>query len=153
MTKAFARRKFLYVALAFAFFAVIQPQVVNAKDPVTRPLKITSQYTILDFLAGLPWTFFEDGIASQFGHFNSVGKYVEADGGFYGVGILFTANGDQIFWEQPGGNVIKFTGGTGMFQGATGEITYTVTSTNFVAGPSGTTSLISTYTAVGTITY
>ena len=154
ITKTFARRIFLYVALVFGVFAVVQPQVTNAQDPVTRQIKITSQYTILDFYSGLPWAFYEEGVASHVGHIHSVAKYVaDEETGYYGFGIMFAANGDQIFWEHPGGNVVYFTGGTGQFQGATGEITCTLISSEMVEGPSGTMSLVSTYIAVGTITY
>jgi hypothetical protein len=154
ITQKFARRIFLYV-LAFAVFAVIQPQLLNAKNPVTRQIKIVSQYTILDFgFERLPWAFYEEGIASHIGHIHSIGKYVaDEETGFYGFGVMFAANGDQVFWEHPGGNVVYFTGGTGRFQGATGEMTYTVTSSEMVEGPSGTTSLVNTYIAEGTITY
>jgi hypothetical protein len=155
INKTCTRRIFLYVALVFAVFAAIQPQLVNAKNPVTRQITIASQYTILDFgYDRLPWAFYEEGVASHIGHFHSVAKYVaDAQTGFYGFGILFAANGDQIFFEQPGSNVVYFTGGTGRFQEVKGEITYTMTSSEMVEGPPGTWRLTGTYTAVGTITY
>jgi hypothetical protein len=69
-----------------------------------------------------------------------------------GFGISFTASGDQIFWVTTGGTV-TFTGGTGRFEGAYGEFTPTVSSPDVVPGPSGTFSLVQTYTGKGTITY
>ena len=94
----------------------------------------------------------DEGIYSHVGKFVSVGKYDEF-GPDHGFGIIFAANGDQIFWEDIGGGVIVFTGGTGRFERVTGEFTFTMSEPVYVPGPSGTISMIITYTGEGTITY
>ena len=150
-TIAFVGRMPLIIVLALAVCVLMQTPVVKAKDhPVTRPFKIKGVLTFLDLTGGPPWAGLDKGVASEFGQYVDVAKYTDGNHGF---GVYFTANGDQIFWEDNGGGVITFTGGTGRFQGVTGEYTLTTPPPVTALGPSGTVTLIYTYTGAGNITY
>ena len=90
------------------------------------------------------------GVGTGHGKFVSVGKYVAPN---YGFGILYAANGDQLFWKDQGGGVVEYIGGTGRFEGATGTFTLNISSMEYVPGPEGTVCWVLTYTGEGTITY
>jgi hypothetical protein len=147
--KTVVGKALLFVVLGPTLCVILQGSVVKAKGPVTRPFTITGQVTCLDVISEPPWTCLDQGVSSQGGAYSNVSKYTSLTEGF---GISFTASGDQIFWVTTGGTV-TFTGGTGRFEGAYGEFTPTVSSPDVVPGPSGTFSLVQTYTGKGTITY
>jgi hypothetical protein len=152
ITKTVVGRILLLVLLGFTVCALTQTQVLEAKQPVTRPFHIEGQITYLDIMGGPPYSMIDEGSSSNLGKFVDVGKY-DQFGPDHGIGIVFAADGDQIFWEDIGGGVIVFTGGTGRFKGVTGGFNFTVSPLVFVPGPSGTISVVFTYMGEGTITY
>ncbi len=136
--------------LLLSVVALLATPVVNAQGPVTRPFKISGEITGLDILGAPPWTIIDQGTASETGKFVNVGKYSED---FTGFGIYYAANGNQIFWRDDGDGVIKFTGGTGVYAGATGQFSFSIISEAYPPGPEGTTSWVLKYKGEGTITY
>jgi hypothetical protein len=152
------KRAFLAV-VGLAVIALMLAPVVTAKGytkgPVTRPFQISGELTFVDAFGGLPSTLIDRGVASGFGKFVDVGKYLFKDGKVVGYGIFYAANGDQIFWKDDGsgGTKIEFTGGTGRFDGATGYFTVTTIDQYTEAGPENTTSYVLVYEGEGTITH
>jgi hypothetical protein len=140
---------FLVAVLGLAIAALLATPAVYAKDTVTRPFHIMGQLTFLDAFGAPPWTVLDLGIASMLGRFVDVGKF-EADGS--GFGIFYAADGDQLFYKPTGPNSMKFIGGTGQFENATGSFTYTMSEPEYMLGPEGTTTIIVMYRGEGTIT-
>jgi hypothetical protein len=155
ISKTVVSRTALCVVLSFMACALTQMSVANSRDPdshrqVTRPLRIQGQITFLDFLSGPPWTVVDQGWCSEVGHYVSVSKWSSQTEAF---GILYAANGDQIFWEMSNGPVI-FTGGTGRFENVSGSfMTTEIVDGVPSSGPKGTTTYPATYRGEGTITY
>ena len=143
-------RIFVFFVLGLAVCVLMQTAIVNAKDPVTRPLHLSGQISIMDLYGGYPWTAHDQGVCSHVGKYVGVGKYPEGASGF---GVTYTANGDQVFWRDLGGGTVEWTGGTGRFEGATGGFTWVPTSMDYVLGPEGTTTWVISYEGEGTITY
>jgi hypothetical protein len=142
---------FVLVVLVFASLPV------QAKDhPVTRPFKIVSDLTVIgidlsDPNYGIPWVGADQGVSSETGNFVSVSKWFNEEVGF---GIMYAANGDQIFWVTTVGTTIIFTGGTGRFENVSGGFTATESSDRIVSpGPNGTLSFVYHYEGEGSITY
>jgi hypothetical protein len=155
ISKTVLSRAVLCVVLSVMACALSQMPVANARDPgshhaVTRPFKIQGDITFLDFLSGQPWTVVDQGWCSGVGHYVSVSKWSSLTEAF---GILYAANGDQIFWEMSNGPII-FTGGTGRFENVSGSfITTEIVDETPTSGPKGTTTYPATYRGEGTITY
>ena len=145
--RVLGKRVFSIGILGLAFMLIQMPGV-NAKDKVTRPFQISAQSAFLDF-PSTPLMVVDQGVASEIGRFVLVGKYLAPGSGF---GIIYAANGDQIFWEEEKG-VLEFRGGTGRFEHVTGGFEFSIGSFEPVEGPAGTTTLVLTYTGKGTITY
>ena len=140
---------FLFSVVSLILILTQLPDTM-AKEPATRPIKIYAQSTILDFAYPYyPMMCLDQGVASEIGSFVLFGKY---SGPGSGLGIIYAANGDQIFWEEKDG-VLEFKGGTGRFENVTGGFEFSIESFELVAGPAETTTMIFTYTGKGTITY
>ena len=153
IAKTVVSRISLFIVLAFTVgVLMMQTPVVNAGHPVTRPIRIQSQVTLLDVFAGAPFAAIDQGVISGLGDYVGVGKWSSEMEGF---GILYAANGDQIFWGTvDGGLNVTFTGGTGRFQNVSGGWTITeLSGPVLVNGPMGTFSGLYPYKAKGTITY
>jgi hypothetical protein len=147
--KTFCKNIFLFSVLSLILI-LTQLSPASAKNPVTKPFQISAQSTVLDFtIPPYPMMFLDQGVASEIGRFVLTGKLLEPGSGF---GIIYAANGDQIFWEEQGG-VLEFKGGTGQFENVTGGFEYNIVSFELAPGPAGTTTFIFTYTGEGTITY
>jgi len=113
----------LNIVLAFAVCAILLPMTMSAEDQVTRPFKAQSNATqVVNLMTG-------DWLFEEWGEGTHTGRYTNEGSGHpgYGSGVLTAADGDQIFWDvtQVGGNppVVVFTGGTGRFENASGELT------------------------------
>ncbi len=113
--------------------------------PQNKPFKISGQICFAPFS--------DVGIATHFGSFVSV----EDEGSGGASGKYITANGDLVFWEA--GEMTSYdpvthiftgvnylTGGTGRFEGAKGQYSYT-------AIPVAGAFLTFDYAGEGTITY
>lgn len=155
IAKTLKTRMLMLVTMVVVAISFIQLQTMSAKNPVTRPFQVKAQFTILDAAGEYPITILDRGEATAFGSFVDVGKYaINPDGAVIGIGIIYAANGDQIFWRHmEGTNVVEFTGGTGRFQGASGSFAFTMSTPALELGPEGTMTMIFAYQGEGTITY
>jgi hypothetical protein len=131
-----------------------------AKDRVERPFRAQLAGTETLYLPTGEVDTQGQGEATHLGKYKLVGHgFVNLETGeASGSGFLTAANGDQIFIEstlQGGVSIMTFTGGTGRFEGATGTIIPTPTSTPIITTDpvAMTITLRGTYTAAGTITY
>jgi len=114
--KTSARKGMFFLVLSIAVIAFTQAPILNGKDAVERPFHISGQISFIPFS--------DTGVATHFGKFVSY-----ADDPYGSVGHYVTANGDIVYWIVESYDadtsivVIGFTGGTGRFEGATGEFT------------------------------
>ncbi len=149
-------KKKLTPIIALAVCAIALAAVASVKNPVTRPIKgvgyVTARVDLTTgtFLSGTPDT-------PNWGESTHTGRFSnEASGNFFTgaiSGTVTAANGDKVFWEQTGPTSVRFTGGTGRFEGITGGFTMVI-SDLVVTYPDANTMMISeTYHASGTATY
>lgn len=134
------------------FFGLLQLSLANAQNPVQRPLKIRADGVLsLSTNEGT-----EVGVVTHGGLFEN---NVTAVSPSELVGVIVLANGDTRFWTatitttftDPSHVILEgtitMTGGTGIYQGATGSIDFEGTGT--IEG----TELHYTYTGEGWIAY
>ena len=147
--------------LTLAVCTLLPAMAAQAKDKVPRPLKMqaqTQQVWQLDangapvqMLSAGGW-----GVATHCGLFYTAPSAAPAPEGFMG-GFMTSANGDQIFsvWSMTDPTApTTITGGTGRFDGATGEFTMTFLHQEPGPGPvHGTITIYFAWTASGTLTY
>jgi hypothetical protein len=152
-------RKMTIAILVLALCALLLPSALIAKKLVERPWKDKGQFTnTVNLLDG-------SCVLEGSGHATHVGRYTLQgsaqinfeEGTGSGSGIVTAANGDQLFYHSEAEFAGTFSGGTGRFEGATGdfilvcdppEITY--------ENENGIPMMIMKYTNVtgtGTITY
>lgn len=126
--------------LAMAY-ALGMPSQSNAGEPVDRPFKGSAEGYIT---AQIPpnGLFLEmSGEATHLGHFTREEyAYIGADGSVVGTIVFTAANGDELWVEIDGGftsandveGLYIVRGGTGRFQGATGEAAFKAYTPDFV---------------------
>lgn len=150
------------LVLALMACALLQA-AAGPKQPVERPMVLRSHIENILYLGTWTWDSYETGVCTRGGKFTSEGSgtYDPVTSEFAGEGVLTTASGDQLFWSVVGGpdgeatvGTISFTGGTGRFEGATGEVPVEYTPA-VVPSPGPVPALIFTadYVAKGTISY
>jgi hypothetical protein len=99
----------------------------SQKNPVERPVKGYAHATaVITFGEQGPLSVVSDG----FGEFSHLGPFTslaigvpDPSGDFFLKGTTKAANGDQLFWQALGQDVMVITGGTGRFAGASGILT------------------------------
>lgn len=154
------KRTNLSAIVLLATCAIFLSVTVIAENPKERPFKVKGE-GIIDFGTGVS---IESGECTHGGHFNNVGQWILiGDGIFYGEGVMAMANGDQLNWysityvtsllipgeEYTGEGVIIFTGGTGRFLNAIGELEYSLM--GILSSDAGTGNI--QYVGVGSIAY
>ncbi len=143
---------------ALAICALALTALGSAKNPVTRPVKGIGHATVVVDLATREAEITQWGQATHMGSWTDSGEGI-LDSSFQyfvsGHGTIVGANGDKVDWEFASPNSNRYTGGTGRFQGVTGGITFTITSTTDpVFNKDGTMMMTEfTYDMVGEITY
>lgn len=147
-------------AVALALCILAQPAVASGKNPVTRPLRVWGNLTmVVEPLSGV-YVFTDYAEATHTGRTTNSGSgVIDLDTGIFlsGSGVAVAANGDTLSWQVrsfPTPNTIAYTGGTGRFEGVTGGFPGIITSVTLLsANPDGTLTLFFTYEGTGTITY
>ena len=143
--------------VALAVCALLPVMLGSLKNPVPRPIKMKAHSQMVLSLADGSYHATAWGEATHCGEFVSLGSGVfnPATGEGSGGGTIIAANGDEIFFDSltMAQNII--TGGTGRFEGATGEfIMVSMEQTGMDLDPvAGTMTLSFVWTASGTITY
>lgn len=142
---------------AIAVCALGLPAVASLKNPVTRPVKVSGNMTLIVNPLNGAYQLTDWGQASHAGRYSDTATGVMnlLTGQFLsGQGTIVAANGDAIDWQVGAPNEVVYTGGTGRFQGITGGFPAVITSqTPPVVNPDGTWTLGLTYTGSGEITY
>jgi hypothetical protein len=115
-----------------------------AKDQVERPFKIQAASTMV-LNPDYSYRAEGEGVATHCGRVSMVGWGKMGAGG---SGVITTANGDEINFDDAPSGVVTIDGGTGRFEGAKGEFTIAILSQQ-VEGAT----ITYTWTGTGTITY
>ena len=140
-----------------AVCALVLPALASLDNPVTRPVKIHGNMTIVLNPRTGSAQFTDWGESTHTGLYTNSGWGVMNAAGQYiaGAGTVVAANGDTIDYVMgPTPNMVTYIGGTGRFQGVTGGFVATGTSrTPFVPNPDGTVTFKSTWVGFGEITY
>ena len=141
---------------SLAVCALVLPALASLDNPVTRPVKVWGNMTVVfNPMTGL-------GQCTDWGESTAGGRYsnagwcaLNAEGKFVaGEGVVVVANGDTIEWvigSAP--NNVVYTGGTGRFEGVTGGFVATATSQEVFDNGDGTWTSKVTYVGIGKITY
>ena len=137
------------VVLCLSVCALLPMASFSAKTPIARPIHLEGTATILDIMTVTPWTYFDQGVANEFGKYRGGCKFFTDT---HAHCILFTANGDQVFLEVNGSTMI-IKGGTGRFEGASGGWNSVITSESGSPDPWGGLTYTMTYEGEGTIIY
>lgn len=126
--------------------------------PVDRSIKVKADLVLLVSLD--PATLGEtvgisQGEGSHLGKFliNTVGSFDLESGEFVGEGFLTAANGDLIYFKMSSPGGIRFTGGTGRFENASGGFTVEPTATPEQCIVDGQLMVTFSYTGFGNISY
>jgi hypothetical protein len=142
------------------------PVIASLKQPVERPLKASGSVVAIVNPDGSFVT--DETSGSSVGRSTLTGPFTATGSGNAWTGdwslTMTTPNGDQVFGRSvPGAPApgvpleFRFTGGTGRFEGAYGEMTYLISDLSIVPNlddPTGTTVILSyTWEGTGTITY
>ncbi len=152
ISKRTVGRVLVLVVLGLTLCVLLQHSVVKAKSPVTRPVRVVGQFTILNVDRHVgPWAGLDQGVSSQAGAYTNIATFTSLHP-LKGFGISFAANGDQMFWESDSGTITA-TGGTGRFEDISGELKTTASEPVLVDGPSGTKSMVVAYLGEGFFTY
>ncbi len=123
---------------------VPQPRSFEIRGDVTQIVDLTDESTVIE----------DRGKASHAGRFTSqgIGQW-GTEGPLSGVGVLTSANGDQLFWESAG-STFTMTGGTGRFEGASGGFTTVPLEVRTSFDSEQNVMIVETsYSGAGTITY
>lgn len=145
------------ILLMLAVCALLLPATLTAKRPVTRPITISGNMTLVLDLATMTWASKDWGQATHMGRYASEGSGFALDPSLAngaGVGVNTVANGDLVFWSIVAENGVwtaTYTGGTGRFMNVSGGFAGAPDVT-VGPGPSQLT-YVFTYTGHGTITY
>ena len=142
---------------ALAMCALLPLAWASQKNPVSRPFKMQAHSQMVVSLADYSTVATAWGEATHCGKFVALGwgEFNPATGEPTGSGNIIAANKDEIFYDTlpMGHNMI--TGGTGRFEGATGEFSVvSIEQTGMELDPfAGTMTLSFVWTASGTICY
>jgi hypothetical protein len=151
-------RRFL-VALAICMLLPIA--TTSAKDQVTRPFKMSAHsQMVVDLTScdpmyapfGCAYVAHAEGVATHMGQVTAYEAGIVAPMTW---GVMTAANGDELFYDfNSMSSVVTITGGTGRFEGATGEIILETELVSSVFDPvemTITNTLV--WTGSGTLTY
>jgi hypothetical protein len=144
--------------LALSVCSLAWPIAASTSNPVTRPVIVIGGHMtlVVDPQTG-DYHFTDWGLATHTGRYSNSGSgIIDLTTGQFltGTGVVVAANGDTLDWMIGAPNQVIYTGGTGIFQGATGGFPVNVTSLTLVSSNSdGTLTFAVTYDGSGTITY
>lgn len=142
--------------LALAVCFQVGRATASLDNPVTRPLTVEGNVTLVLNPSTGAGHFTDYGQATEVGLFSNAGssQFNAAGQVVSGQGQAVAANGDTLDWVVGAPNTIVWTGGTGRFQGVRGGFVFTITSQKVLGtNPDGTVNLKLTYDGTGTITY
>ena len=142
---------------ALAVCALLPLAWASQKNPVPRPFKMQAHSQMVVSLVDF------STVATAWGEATHCGKCVSFGWGWFnplaweliGSGTIIAANNDEIFYDCPNTIQTVITGGTGRFEGATGEFSVvSIEQTGMELDPfAGTMTLSFVWTASGTICY
>ncbi len=141
---------------SLAVCALGLPALASEGNPVTRPVKVHGNMTVVVNPLTGSCQFTEWGEAIPVGRYSNTGSGVMDRTGALvaGHGTVVAANGDRIDWVIGAPNTVVYTGGTGRFHGVTGGFIATPISREPpVVNPDGTLTVELTYIGIGQITY
>ncbi len=158
MQRKILRTSGLLTSVILLACALALPLGAKDKQQVTRPVKGIGHATVVVDLATREATIADWGQATHTGRYTANGEgFVDETFSYWvsGGGIIVAANGDTIDYEFSGPFSIRYTVGTGRFQGVTGGTTFTLTSTSDPVFNEDYTMMTTefTYDMVGEITY
>ncbi len=148
------RKHTAFIAVAVCVFAL--GALGSAKNPVERPIRVHGYVSLVVHLPGGEVE--SGGTASpNWGEGTHIGRFSnEASGNFFTgalSGTVTAANGDRASWEMAGPDLIRFTAGTGRFEGITGGFTQVIANEIVTVLDPNTMVVTYTYTGEGTATY
>jgi hypothetical protein len=128
------------------------------RDPIHRPFKVKGElvFIVSQDAAALGETVGAgEGGDSHLGKFeiNTAGSYDFESGDFVGEGVMTAANGDLLYFKMRSLGWLQFTGGTGRFENATGELALEPTASPEQMEGDGQLIVAFSFTGEGTITY
>lgn len=142
---------------ALALCALLPVMMASQKNPVTRPFKMQARSQNVASLVDGNFTATAWGQATHCGQCVSLrwGTLNLVTGEATGSGKIIAANGDEIFFDNPNMSQSVITGGTGRFEGATGEFfIVSIERTGMEIDPvAGTMTQSFVWTVSGTISY
>ena len=127
----------------------------SLKNPVTRPLKVRGHgMFVADLITGrMEAHTVSQSTLSGLSTTDSVGEMDPASGTpIWSQGTVTAANGDQMFYEMTDPVTCVFTGGTGRFEGVTGDAIQGVSDV-VVTVEWPTMTMTFNFTLDGTVTY
>ena len=158
MQRNILRTSGLLTSVILLACALALPLSAKDKKQVTRPVKGIGHATVVVDLATRQATITDWGQNTHLGSWTNSGEGILDPTLNYwvsGGGTIVAANGDTIDYEFSGPFSIRYTVGTGRFQGVTGGTTFTITSTSDPVFNEDYTMMTTefTYDMVGEITY
>ncbi len=141
-----------------AICALALTTLAGDRNPVARPFKVKGDIV---FVVSLDPTTLGEAVGIGTGEGSQVDKFaVHAVGSFdfetsdfIGEGVATTANGDLIYFKMSSRDGVRFIGGTGRFENATGGHTIEPTAPPEQRMVDGQLIVTFSYTGQGTITY
>ena len=145
------------LVLGLAVCALMPGMMASAKNPVPRPFKMKAHSQMVLSLTDGSFNATAWGQATHCGQTINLGWGVfnPATGEGSGGGTIIAADGGEISFDSPTMAQNIITGGTGRFEGASGEFSIvSIETTGTDLDPvAGTMALSFVWTASGTITY
>ncbi len=140
---------------AIAVCAIALPVLASIKNPVTRPLKIQGNCTLVVELLSGEYKLTEWGEVSHGGRYSNTGSGLMVDGIMIsGSGTSVMADGSTIDWHFVGPLHAVFENGTRRLQGATAWQKSTITwQSDPVFNGDGTMTIRFTHVGIGEVTY
>ena len=149
------------LVVALAICTLVPIATTSAKDKVTRPFKMSAHSQMVVDLTGCDpmyapfgcaYVAHAEGVATHMGQVTAYETGIVAPMTW---GVMTAANGDELFYDfNSMSSVVTITGGTGRFEGATGEILLETELVSSVFDPiemTITNTLV--WTGSGTLTY
>jgi hypothetical protein len=140
--------------VALAVCVLVPVTTASAQKQISRPFRMAAHSQAVISMVDYSVVAHAEGVASHMGEVTADASGYATDPVTYGT--MTTANGDVMYWAQAAGSdVVTITGGTGRFEGASGQFTLVV----LMDGPpivdpvAGTMTMNYIWTASGTITY
>ena len=148
------QRQHCRFVVALAVCVLVPVTTASAQKQISRPFRMAAHSQAVINMVDYSVVAHAEGVASHLGEITADASGYATDPVTYGT--MTAANGDVMYWAQAAGSdVVTITGGTGRFEGASGQFTLVV----LMDGPpivdpvAGTMTMNYIWTASGTITY